>query len=294
MRRLLPILFCLSFFPSLTRASENTFFTSKDVKLYYSIEGQGQPVLLIHGFAVNSQVQWALPGIVKELARDYQVISLDNRGHGRSSKPHDPKQYGTEMVEDAVRLLDHLHIAKAHVVGYSMGGFIALKLAATHPDRVLTVTTGGAGWSERTDHAFLDELADSLEQGKGLGPLLVALTPEGQPKPTDVQLKNINRISRVFFDAKALAALVRAYKGLELSAGQLRNIHEPVLALVGSRDPFKAGVDALTGQISDLRIVVIPRADHMDAFKKPEFIRALKAFLTEHTMTSKSPVGAGR
>jgi pimeloyl-ACP methyl ester carboxylesterase len=289
MRRVLPILCFLSFFPSWAQASENTFFTSKDVKLHYSIEGQGQPVLLIHGFAVNSQVQWVLPGIVKELARDYQVISMDNRGHGRSDKPHDPKQYGTEMVEDAVRLLDHLHIPKAHVVGYSMGGFIALKLAATHPERILTLTTGGAGWSERTDHAFLDELADSLEKGKGLGPLLIALTPMGRPKPTEEQLRSLNSIARVFFDAKALAALVRAYKELELSAAELRKIHEPVLALVGAYDPFRAGVDALTGQLPDLRIVVIPRADHMNAFKKPEFVHALKAFLDEHAM-----VGAGR
>jgi pimeloyl-ACP methyl ester carboxylesterase len=278
----------------LTRAAENEFFVSGGIKLHYSVEGQGDPVLLLHGFAINSQVQWAFPGIIKELARDYRVIALDNRGHGRSGKPHDPKQYGVEMVEDAVRLLDHLHIARAHVVGYSMGGFIALKLAATHPDRVLSVTTGGAGWSEHTDHSFLEALADSLEQGNGLGPLLRFLTPEGRPKPTDEQLKNINLAARLFFDAKALAALVRAYKGLELTGADLHNMREPVLAIVGLLDPFKVGVDALTGQIPDLRIVVIPRADHMDAFKKPEFIRALKTFLGEHALAGKAPVGAAR
>ena len=120
------------------------------------------------------------------------------------------------MVDDAVRLLDHLKIKKAHVVGYSMGGFITGKLIADHPDRLLTATMGGAGWSRANDMrlAFLKELADSLDEGKGIGPLIVALTPAGQPKPSDDRLKVVNQMLMLTNDTKALAAVIRGMKDL--------------------------------------------------------------------------------
>ena len=77
---------------------------------------------------------WKLPRVFQKLSKRYRVIALDNRGHGKSDKPYDPAQYGLELVDDVVRLMDHLGIAKAHVVGYSLGGFITLKLALRHPE----------------------------------------------------------------------------------------------------------------------------------------------------------------
>src|SRR5579863_3555872 len=127
---------------SATLKAEDQFFLSDGVKIRYIVEGEGEPVLLIHGFAANLQVQWG--GVIKDLAKDYKVVALDNRGHGRSGKPHEPEKYGIQMVEDAIRLLDHLNIDKAHVVGYSMGGFITNKLLTTHPERLITATLGGA------------------------------------------------------------------------------------------------------------------------------------------------------
>src|SRR5262249_46393948 len=147
----------------------------------------------IHGFTANVEMNWKVPGIIQGLAKNYQVIALDNRGHGKSDKPHDPKQYGREMVEDAVRLLDHLKIHKAHIVGYSMGAGITAKFLATHPERFLTATLGGhAGLKEGADTSFYDQLADSLDQGKGLGLLIARLTPPGKPQPTEQEIKTIN------------------------------------------------------------------------------------------------------
>jgi pimeloyl-ACP methyl ester carboxylesterase len=257
-------------------------FDSNGVAIHYSVEGKGEPILLIHGFAANRQLQWGFPGIIKELARQYQVIAYDCRGHGLSGKPRDPNQYGEEMVKDAVRLLDHLHIKKAHVVGYSMGGFLALKLAVGHADRILTLTTGGAGWSEMTDRSFMSDLAESLEKGRGISPLLIALTPPGRPKPTEEALKTINSMVLTFNDAKALAAVVRGRKGLELSEEDLKQIKVPILAIVGAQDPFKLGVDALKARLPEVRVLVISGADHMNAFLKPEFISGLEQFLAEH------------
>jgi pimeloyl-ACP methyl ester carboxylesterase len=277
---LIGVIFLLGPAPWLWASDES--FDSNGVAIHYSIEGKGEPVLLIHGFAANRPLQWGFPGITKALAQHYQVVAFDCRGHGLSGKPRDPDQYGTEMVEDAVRLLDRLRIKQAHIVGYSMGGFLALKLAVLHPDRVLTLVTGGAGWSAKTDHSFMDDLARSLELGKGISPLLIALTPPGRPKPTEDQLKFINNMFLAFNDARALAALVRSRKGLELNEEDLSKIKVPILAIVGSLDPFKAGVDALKTHVPQTQIIVIPRADHMNAFRKPEFIQGIEEFLSQH------------
>ena len=90
---------------------------------------------------------WEGPGVIAALeTAGYRAIAMDCRGHGQSGKPHDVNQYGLEMVRDVIRLLDHLHIDRAHVVGYSMGGIIANQLLVRYPDRLRTLTLLGAGW----------------------------------------------------------------------------------------------------------------------------------------------------
>jgi pimeloyl-ACP methyl ester carboxylesterase len=121
-------------------------FDAKGVKIAYFVQGKGEPVVLIHGWLASAGLNWALPGSTALLAKDYQVIALDVRGHGLSDKPLKEEAYGPELVEDVVRLLDHLKIKKAHIVGYSMGGIIAANFIAKHPDRVLSGTLGGMGW----------------------------------------------------------------------------------------------------------------------------------------------------
>src|SRR5438067_2910932 len=155
LHRFLPALASWFFLYNAGLRAQELFFDSNGVKIHYSVHGKGEPVLLIHGFTVSYPLQWVYPGISSALAKNYQVIGLDCRGHGRSGKPHDPKKYGMEMGEDAIRLLDHLDIRSAHLVGYSMGGFITLKLLALHPDRFLTATAGGAGASEQIQPGFL-------------------------------------------------------------------------------------------------------------------------------------------
>src|SRR5262249_27434528 len=121
-------------------------FDSNGVKIAYFTQGKGEPVVLIHGWLSSAGINWALPGISGALAKDYQVIALDVRGHGLSDKPTKEEASGPELIEDVVRLLDHLKIKKAHIVGYSMGGIIAGNFMAKYPDRVLSGTLGGMGW----------------------------------------------------------------------------------------------------------------------------------------------------
>jgi pimeloyl-ACP methyl ester carboxylesterase len=272
------------------------FFDSDGVKIHFIEQGEGEPVLLIHGFTANIQLQWVAPGVMPQLAKEYRVIALDNRGHGRSGKPHDPAAYGVNMVEDSVRLLDHLKIERAHVVGYSMGGFITNKLLSLHPERVITATLGGAGWSREGDKRFeiMGQLADSLDAGTGIAPLLKFLTPEGAPPLSDEQIKTYNQMVLLLNDPKALAAVVRGMKNLMIPEDRILANQRPVLALIGSKDPLKAGVDELEKvKMPHLTVEVIDGADHMDAFGRPEFIEGLEKFLDEHRVSPPAAAAAG-
>jgi pimeloyl-ACP methyl ester carboxylesterase len=264
--------------------AEDKYFDSNGVKIRYAVEGKGEPVLLIHGFTANIELQWTIPGVTRALAKKYQVIAFDNRGHGKSGKPHDVEKYGMEMVEDAVRLLDHLKIEKAHVVGYSMGAMLTSKLMVAHPERLLSATLGGAGaLREGMNVPLFDVLAESLEQGKGVGPLIVALTPPNGPKLSAERLKLMNAFVSLTNDSKALAAVVRSWKHLAVSDAKLKANRVPVLAIVGVQDPLKKNLDDLKGVLGNLeRMVVIPRADHISAPAEPEFVRSLQRFLDKH------------
>lgn len=276
-------LLCSLFVASALGRAEEGRFDSKGVKIRYTVEGEGEPVLLIHGFTATPEVQWVLPGIVRALAKDYRVITMDVRGHGKSDKPTEAKDYGPQMVEDAVRLLDHLKIKKAHVVGYSMGALITGKLLATHPDRLLTATLGGAGALPAGVKLppFIDELAESLEKGKGIGPLFVALTPPGKPQPPEFLLQQLNR-TLVGKNGKVFAAVVRSWKDLTVTKEQLKANKVPTLAIIGSDDPLKESIDLIKDDLANLKIVTIDGADHFTAFTNPKFIEALRKFLAEH------------
>lgn len=271
-------------------------FDSNGVKIQYIVAGEGEPVILIHGFTASAMMNWQQPGVFDALAKNYKVVALDNRGHGRSGKPHEPEKYGLEMVEDVVRLMDHLGIERAHIVGYSMGGFITGKLVTTHPERVITATLGGAGWTKKDDERMklISELATSLEEGKGIGPLFRHLTPPGDPQPTDEQIAGMNQMVLLMNDPKALAAVARGMANLEVPEQALRDNKVPLLALIGDRDPLKDGVDLMEPVAANLKVVVIEGADHMSAFSRPEFIESLEAFLAEHSKATATTEAAGK
>ena len=266
---------------SVSAFAGDAYFTSGGVKLHYTVQGKGEPVILIHGYAVNIQMNWA--ALQPALAQNYQVIALDNRGHGLSEKPTTPDDYGTKFVDDVIALMDHLKIKKAHVVGYSMGGFITDKLLTTYPERLLTATLGGAGWAHPDDDSVgFEALAVSLEQGKGLAPLFTFLTPKGEAPPTEERIQSMNQMILAFNDPKALAAVARSFPAFAVPEAKLRANKVPTLALIGEIDPLKAGVDRLDGVMANLKIVVIPGANHMTAFTNPAFVSSLKSFLAEH------------
>jgi pimeloyl-ACP methyl ester carboxylesterase len=271
--------------PILAAASDPTgpdgaFFDSAGVRIHYRVWGKGDPIVLIHGFTASIDTNWVRPGVVDKLDDDFKVIALDLRGHGKSDKPHDPAVYGDEMAMDVVRLLDYLKIDKAHVVGYSLGGFTTLKLVTMHPERFLSATLGGAGWRSPSESGGVDGLAESLESGNGIGPLMVALTPAGQPPPSPEQIKMINQMLMTTNDPLALAAVIRGMGELSVAEEVVRKIEVPMMAVIGEIDPLRAGVDLLDKMMpeEDVEVVVLPGKDHMTAIADPALAQSVHAF----------------
>jgi pimeloyl-ACP methyl ester carboxylesterase len=119
------------------------FFDSNGVRIRYVDQGQGPPVVLIHDYTGTIERHWINSGVFTSFVADHRVIALDCRGHGKSDKPTDPERYGAEMSSDIVRLLDHLKVQRAHIVGFSMGAIIAGHLLTTNPERFITATFVG-------------------------------------------------------------------------------------------------------------------------------------------------------
>jgi pimeloyl-ACP methyl ester carboxylesterase len=244
-------------------------FDSDGVQIAYLDEGEGEPILLIHGFASNVVTNWIDSHWVRTLVNaGRRVIAYDNRGHGQSEKLYDPDRYGApEMAEDARRLLDHLGIAQVDVLGYSMGARIAAFLVFAHPERVRSVIFGGLG-------------INMVRGMVGSGPLAKALEA---PRIEDVTNETA-RSFRAFAeqtksDLRALAACMRGPRE-KVAAERLATIKVPVLVAVGSEDVIGGSGAALAELIPGAQFLDITGRDHMKAVGDARFKQGVLDFLT--------------
>lgn len=120
---LIAILFINLLYIPLQAQGQDNSFESDGVTIRYKVMGQGPPVILVHGYTTDIEHNWGK--VIPVLADRFQVIGLDLRGHGKSDKPYQKNKYGEQMGLDIIRLMNHLGIEKAHVVGYSLGGIIS-------------------------------------------------------------------------------------------------------------------------------------------------------------------------
>jgi pimeloyl-ACP methyl ester carboxylesterase len=230
---------------------------------------------------------------MSNLAKDYRVIAMDCRGHGMSGKPHDPKQYGLEMALDIVRLLDHLGIGKAHIVGYSMGAMITSKLLTMQPDRFLTATLGGAAgrfrWTAR-DAELNEEDAAEIEL-LGFSPSLnhrLALPNEPKPTEEEIKIRSVAALANPNLDRFAIAALVRSFREQVISPAQVAAVKVPTLGIAGSLDPLLLDLQDLKKLRPSLKLVIIDGATHggeRAARLQPEFLAAIREFIAFHKQT---------
>lgn len=271
-------------------ASEDRFFDSQGVRLRFTVQGHGTPVMLLHGFLGDIETSWIgspygpQPNLLPRLAERHQVIGLDCRGHGRSDKPHDGNQYGVELAQDVIRLLDHLHLEKAHLVGYSLGALIAGKVLAGSPERLLRVVLGGSALYAQSlfpqGKAPEDEiLARELEEGRGIISYLLALAPEGQPPPTQKQAEAISHLLLADKEVPALVALAREMSGLGVSDAELETNCVPTLAIIGTKDEGLERVRYLQTRMAHLEVQELVGADHISTLTHPAFGEAIVAFL---------------
>ena len=275
---------------------EGRYFNSDGIRIHYNIAGSGAPVILVHGLAVNGGINFGARGVIDELSQQYRVITPDNRGHGRSDKPHNPNAYGTHLCDDVIRLMDHLEIEKAHVLGYSMGGFIVLKLATLYPERLLSFAPCGAGWTEapEPDLKFFEDLADALDRGQGYGMLSDRLTPIGRKVSRRNRFMMSASLS-IINDDKAIAALLRAMPELLVPEEALRSNKVPALAVVGDRDPLRPFAEKMASVTSNMQLVITPDADHMSVLRRSAAMDAINSFLRENTrMTAGSTLAPGK
>lgn len=246
------------------------FRTSDDLRLSYLDEGEaGQtPVLLIHGFASNIRVNWMSTGWVRHL-RDagYRVLAMDVRGHGESDKPHDPTVYtGGHMVDDAMRLLDHVRADRVFVMGYSMGARVTALTALAHPDRLRGVVLSGLGENLVKGMDSRDAIVEALRAPS----LDLVSDPQG-------------RTFRAFAEAtggdlEALAACMQSMR-TTVSPQEASTISTPTLIAVGSDDEVAGDPEVLADLIPNAQAFVIKGRDHMKAVGDRSHKNAVVAFL---------------
>ncbi len=245
-------------------------FSSDGVEIAFTDSGEADrsPVVLIHGFASNLATNWENTGWTATLGKaGYRVIAFDNRGHGHSEKLHDLALYGAPiMAEDARRLLDHLAIPVAHVMGYSMGARISAFLALNHPVRVRSLVFGGLGYNMVRGMA-------------GTGPIAHALEAPSIDDVTNPTARTFRAFAeQTKSDLKALAACIRSSRD-PIRAEDVARLTCPVLVAVGSEDVVGGPAEDLARLIPGAEAFTIPGRDHMKAVGDRNFKDAVVAFL---------------
>ncbi len=247
-------------------------FHNGDIEIAYFDQGEGEPIVLVHGFASNKEVNWVNPSWVSTLTRaGRRVIALDNRGHGASSKLYDPGDYGAPLMSEDVRaLLDHLDIERADVMGYSMGARITAFLAVNHPERVRSAIIGGLGIKLVEGHGgvMADVIVAALE-----APSLADVTD-----PTGRAFRSFAEQTKS--DLKALAACMASPRE-KLSREKVAGIGAPVLVAVGTKDDVAGSGEALAALIPGAHHLPIPDRDHMLAVGDKAYKAGVVDFLSQ-------------
>src|ERR1700731_3211731 len=229
-------------------------FHNNDVEIAYLDEGEGDPILLVHGFAPTKNGNWVYPTWVSELKKNgRRVIALDNRGHGDSAKLYDAREYEiATMAGDVSGLMGHLNIERADIMGYSLGSRMTAVLAQSQPQRLRSAILGGIGIG--------------LIEGGGPGENVVkALEADSLDEVTDPVGKTFRAFAdQTRSDRRALAACLRGSRRL-LTRQEAAEITVPVLIAVGTNDEIAGSAHALGEIIPGSEVLDIPHRDHMRA-----------------------------
>jgi len=240
----------------------------ENVDLSYIDEGEGEPVLLVHGFASSKEANWIDTGWVKLLVdAGRRVIAFDNRGHGESTKFHSSSDYSLDkMVGDAIQLIDYVGIKKPDVMGYSMGARILARLAIDDGERAGRVVFAGNGYS-------------MIEGSGDWTPVRDALLAPALSDVTDLRGRAFRKFAdHTKSDLVALAECVTAVREL-FEEKDFAGITNEVLVVIGSEDDIAGGGQELADLMPNARFLSVPGRDHMRTVGDPVYKQGVLDFL---------------
>ena len=252
----------------------------RDIELYYEVNGQGQPVVFIHGLG-SSAYDWELQ--VPAFSKNYQVVTFDLRGHGKSDKPWGPYSISL-FAADTAELIKGLGLSPAHVVGISLGGMIALQLAVSAPDLVksLTVINAGPEFVIRTAKEYLQVVQRQvIVRLLGMRKMGEVLSNRLFPKPGQQELRRLFVERWAANDPRAYRDAMRAIVGWSVT-DHLNSIQCPTLVIAADQDYTPvAAKEAYVARTPQADLVVISDSRHATPVERPEeFNEALAAFLS--------------
>jgi pimeloyl-ACP methyl ester carboxylesterase len=234
------------------------------LRVYYEVQGAGRPLVLLHGGVCT--IESCMANLRRPLADGWTTIAIEQQGHGRTADIDRPLRYA-QMVEDTAAVLRHLKVENADVVGYSMGGGIALRLAMRHRELVRKVVVIGTAYA---DDGLVPGLTESFKV----------------LKPEDVPAAFREAYARVAPDPSRWPALVEKIMGLmvdadALRADDLRSIKAPTLVMVGDADIVRPEhAVEMFRLLPHAQLAVVPGADHFAPMAKSDWVAGMaRAFL---------------
>ena len=248
--------------PDLPKPDRSGLVAVNGVKIWYAVFGHGSPVILVHGGKGNSNY-WGLQ--IPALARKYEVIVLDSRGHGRSMRNREPITYHL-MASDVLALMDALHIPKAALVGWSDGGIVGLDIAINHPERLTKLFAYGANADD-------SGTKDDMDEHPAFRAYLERTTEEYQrlsPTPNDYNAF-MEQLGKMWNSEP------------RISDEQLQRIKVPTWIVEGDRSEVikREHTDHLAAIIPGAGELILPNVSHFALLQDPEqFNDALLHFLS--------------
>jgi pimeloyl-ACP methyl ester carboxylesterase len=247
--------------PALPKAERSGTVPMNGIRLWYAVFGRGAPVILLHGGLANSNY-WGLQ--VPALARQFEVIVIDSRGHGRSTWNGQPITYHL-MATDVLALMDDLHIPKVALVGWSDGAIIGLDIAIHHPERLIRLFAFGAN-SNVSGVKSAEGSATFAAYDRRVREEYHQLSPA--PSEFEVFHEQLNKM----WDTEP-----------DFSDAQLRSITIPTWIVDGDRDEIikREDTDRMARLITGARELILPRTSHFAFLQDPkQFNDALRHFLS--------------
>ncbi len=234
------------------------FVVNDGVKIWFEVEGEGPPLMLMHGTTGSSKA-WRRFSVVDALKDDYQLILVDARGHGKSDKPHDPSAYLPEpKAKDIKAILDELGIDSTHYLGYSMGGRIGFDVVTEQPSLFRSMIAGGAGPSP------VSLLETSTQMAENTIEQIVEMREAANGRMAD-EVRNDFLANDILAIRASLDPSILDQE--DLYKAKLKSFAKPTMMFVGAEDPRVDDIESISAEMPNAEFVSIQGRDHGGAME---------------------------